>query len=360
VSAERLTHLDEHGRARMVDVGGKQTSERVARARARVRMSSAAARAVQAGDGPKGEVLGVARVAGVQAAKQTSQLIPLAHPLALTFVDVSARVVVEEGLVELHSEVRTHGRTGVEMEAMTACAVAALTIYDMVKGIEAGIVIEQVLLLQKRGGRSDYTRADATVAGAEGAQPDSTDGGPGAGAAGASAGAGEARAGAAEAHPRPRAALITISTSKAAGEGTDGSGAKLLELAERLGAEVLAREVIPDDRALIEERLRHWAGDGGCALVLTTGGTGVAPSDVTPDATAAVIEREIPGIAQAMREASRAHTPNWALSRGLAGIRGATLIVNLPGSPRSIEQTGAALLVAIPHALELIAGGHPH
>jgi cyclic pyranopterin phosphate synthase len=158
MSSRRLTHLDDDGRARMVDVGAKQVSERVARACACVRMSPASAAVVQGGDGPKGEVLGVARLAGIQAAKQTGQLIPLAHPLALTFVDVSASVDVELGLVELVSEVRTVGRTGVEMEAMTACAVAALTVYDMVKGIERGVEIERVVLLEKRGGRSDYHR----------------------------------------------------------------------------------------------------------------------------------------------------------------------------------------------------------
>jgi cyclic pyranopterin monophosphate synthase len=155
----RLTHIDETGRARMVDVGAKDITERVARARARVRMSGAAARAVRDGDGPKGEVLGVARLAGVQAAKQTGQLIPLAHPLPLTFADVTASVDVEQGIVEILSEVRTVARTGVEMEAMTACAVAALTVYDMVKGLERGIQLEQVVLLEKRGGRSDYVRS---------------------------------------------------------------------------------------------------------------------------------------------------------------------------------------------------------
>jgi cyclic pyranopterin phosphate synthase len=342
MSAERLTHIDEQGRSRMVDVGAKDPSERIARARARVRMSSAAAQAVQDGDGPKGEVLGVARLAGIQAAKQTAQLIPLAHPLALTFADVSASVLVAEGLVELLSEVRTRGRTGVEMEAMTACAVAALTIYDMVKGLEPGIVLEQIVLLEKHGGRSDYVRegsAEPAQGGRDARQPEPSD---------------------AVAGRRPRTALLTISTSKAAGHGVDESGEQLAALAGRLGAEVLAREVIPDDRALIEARLRHFSGDAACALVLTSGGTGVAPSDVTPEATAAVIEREIPGVAQAMREASRQHTPNWALSRGLAGIRGQTLIVNLPGSPRSIEQVGEALQGAIPHALELIGGGRPH
>jgi cyclic pyranopterin monophosphate synthase len=164
--ARRLSHIDEHGSARMVDVGAKQQTERVARARACVRMSPASARAVVAGDAPKGDVLGVARLAGVQAAKLTGQLIPLAHPLALTFVDVRARVEAEQGLVELVSEVRTIARTGVEMEAMTACAVAALTVYDMVKGIERGVEIEQVVLLEKHGGRSDYRREDQPERGA--------------------------------------------------------------------------------------------------------------------------------------------------------------------------------------------------
>ncbi|HET6570701.1 MAG TPA: cyclic pyranopterin monophosphate synthase MoaC [Solirubrobacterales bacterium] len=153
-----LTHLGDDGLARMVDVGAKDQTERRARARARIRMSPETAGAVESGDGPKGEVLGVARLAGVQAAKQTGTLIPLAHPLPLTFVDVEARIDVEAGLVELVAEARTVGRTGVEMEAMTACAVAALTVYDMVKGVERGVEVEQIVLLEKSGGRSDWRR----------------------------------------------------------------------------------------------------------------------------------------------------------------------------------------------------------
>ncbi|HWF31587.1 MAG TPA: cyclic pyranopterin monophosphate synthase MoaC [Solirubrobacteraceae bacterium] len=159
-AAATLTHLDSHGSARMVDVGDKPPSERVARARARVRMSRHSAQAVQSGNGPKGEVLGVARIAGIQAAKLTGQLIPLAHPLALSFVDVQARVDVSAGLVELIGEARTFARTGVEMEAMTACSVAALAVYDMVKGLERTVALEQVVLLEKRGGRSDYRREE--------------------------------------------------------------------------------------------------------------------------------------------------------------------------------------------------------
>ena len=154
-----LTHLDGEGAARMVDVGAKPVSERRARARALVRMSPQTAAAVAAGNAPKGEVLGTARLAGIQAAKQTAALIPLAHPLAPTVIDVSASVDVEAGLVELVSEVAVADRTGVEMEAMVAASVAALTVYDMVKGLERGVVIEQVALLEKTGGRHDYRRA---------------------------------------------------------------------------------------------------------------------------------------------------------------------------------------------------------
>jgi molybdopterin adenylyltransferase len=156
-----------------------------------------------------------------------------------------------------------------------------------------------------------------------------------------------------------RAALLTISTSKAAGEGADESGERLAAFAARLGAEVAGAELIPDDRRLIEERLRHWADEAGCDLVLTSGGTGFSPSDVTPEATRAAIEREAPGLAEAMRAASRPHTDHWMLSRGVAGIRGRTLIVNFPGSPASVEQAGAAIAAALPHALDLIAGVAP-
>lgn len=156
-----------------------------------------------------------------------------------------------------------------------------------------------------------------------------------------------------------RAAIITVSTSKAAGDGEDESGPRLAALAEALGAEIAGRDLIPDDRAAIEQRLRHWADEERCALVLTSGGTGLAPSDVTPEATLAVIDQEVPGLAEAMRAASRPHTAHWMLSRGVAGVRGTSLIINFPGSPRSIEQTGAAILDALPHALALIAGDTP-
>jgi cyclic pyranopterin monophosphate synthase len=140
----------------MVDVGGKPVTERRARARATVRMSAETAGAVARGDAPKGDVIGTARIAGIQAAKRTPELIPLCHPLPLSFVDVEAEL--RETEVVLTAEARTSGQTGVEMEAMTAAAAAALTVYDMVKGLERGVEIAEVVLLEKSGGRHDWHR----------------------------------------------------------------------------------------------------------------------------------------------------------------------------------------------------------
>ena len=153
-----LSHLDAAGRARMVDVGDKPATERRALAQAVVRVTPATARVVAAGDAPKGDVLGVARIAGIQAAKRTSELIPLCHPLGLSFLGVEATVDVDAGEVRLSAEARTTGQTGVEMEAMTAAAVAALTVYDMVKGIERGAEVGSVQLLEKSGGRAGHWR----------------------------------------------------------------------------------------------------------------------------------------------------------------------------------------------------------
>ncbi len=140
----------------MVDVGGKAVTERRALARALVRMAPETADAVARGDAPKGDVVSTARIAGIQAAKRTAELIPLCHPLPLSFVDV--RIEVHDDRVEIETEARTSGQTGVEMEALTAASVAALTVYDMVKGIERGVEIAEVVLLEKSGGRHDWRR----------------------------------------------------------------------------------------------------------------------------------------------------------------------------------------------------------
>jgi molybdopterin adenylyltransferase len=157
-----------------------------------------------------------------------------------------------------------------------------------------------------------------------------------------------------------RAAIITISSSRGDGDTPDESGPALAEFARGVGADVAATEIVPDVQSKIEWALRHYADSDRCDLILTTGGTGFAPDDVTPEATRAVIEREAPGIAEALRAASREHTRNWMLSRGVAGIRGRTLIINFPGSPKSIGEAGEAIGEAIPHAVSLLADRAAH
>jgi cyclic pyranopterin phosphate synthase len=142
----------------MVDVGAKPVTERRAVAEARVRMEPSTAAAVVAGDAPKGDVIGTARIAGIQAAKRTAELIPLCHPLPLSYVDVEIEVDADAGLATIRAEARTSAQTGVEMEAMTACSVAALTFYDMVKGLERAVEIAEVMLVEKSGGKSGTWR----------------------------------------------------------------------------------------------------------------------------------------------------------------------------------------------------------
>jgi molybdenum cofactor synthesis domain-containing protein len=152
-----------------------------------------------------------------------------------------------------------------------------------------------------------------------------------------------------------RTAVLTISTSAAAGRTEDVSGPTLARLAEQAGADVVALEVIPDDLPLIEDRIRHWV-DEYASFVFTTGGTGMTPDDVTPDATLAVIERQAPGIAEAMRAESLKYTPMAVLSRGVSGIAAETLIVNFPGSPKAVEQLFAVVAPVLAHAAESLHG----
>ncbi len=155
----KLTHLDSRGQAQMVDVGGKPATRRVAVASGRIRMSGQALAAIREGDVPKGDVLAAARIAGIMAAKRTGELIPLCHPLALDAVNLDFSF--EDGALRATATASLNGKTGVEMEAMTAVCIAILTIYDMAKAIDKGMIIEEVRLIEKRGGKSGDWRAEA-------------------------------------------------------------------------------------------------------------------------------------------------------------------------------------------------------
>ncbi len=207
---------------------------------------------------------------------------------------------------------------------MTAASVAALTVYDMVKGLERGVAIEGVVLSPR-----------AAAAPASGALDE-------------------------PAAELMRAALLTVSTSKAARRGRGRERrARSPSSPAGSGSRSPPRRSSPTTAAGSTPACATSATTLGVDLVLTSGGTGLSPDDVTPEATRAVLEREAPGIAEAMRAASRPHSAHWMLSRGVAGTRGRTLIVNFPGSPRSIAQCGEALAAALPHALALLAGERP-
>lgn len=153
-----------------------------------------------------------------------------------------------------------------------------------------------------------------------------------------------------------RAVVITVSDRGSRGERVDGSGPAVEEMLREMGMEIIGRRIIPDEREMIRETLVQWSDREGADLIVTTGGTGVSPRDVTPDATLEVIDREIPGMAEAMRRQSTAVTPHAMISRALTGIRGRTLIINLPGSPKGARENLGVLLPALPHAIEKIKG----
>jgi cyclic pyranopterin monophosphate synthase len=321
------SHLDPDGAPRMVDVGAKPVTERRAVAEATVRMRPDVLATLTDAGGPKGDAFVTARLAGVAAAKRTSELIPLCHPLPLDHVDVSLVPDASAGSVAVRATVRATARTGVEMEALTAVSVAALTLYDMAKALQRDISIERIRVVAKEGGRSGQWRAP-----------------------------GEAPA------PPMRAAqheavVITASTRAAAGERDDASGPAVVQALQEAGFDVVPEPLVfPDDHARLAAVLTELA-DAGHRLIVTTGGTGLTPNDVTPSATRAVIDREVPGLAELMRAAGAVSTPMAALSRAVVGSRGSTLIVNLPGSPRGAGESLTAVLPVLRHAMDQLAGG---
>jgi cyclic pyranopterin phosphate synthase len=310
----------------MVDVGDKPVTARRAVAGATVRMRPEVLATLLDAGGPKGDAFVTARLAGIGAAKHTATLIPLWHPLPLDRVDVELTPDRDAGTVAIRAEARVTARTGVEMEALVAASVAALTLVDMAKALQRDIVVERVELLAKSGGRSGDYRSDASEA------PDAT----------------------AATH---EAVVVTCSNRSAAGEREDTSGPALVAALRDAGFDVATTAVVvADDEEQIAALLLRLA-DAGHRLILTTGGTGLTPTDVTPAATRRVIDREVPGLAELMRATGLAATPMAALSRGVVGARGHTLMVNLPGSPKGATESLDALLPVLRHALEQLAGG---
>jgi cyclic pyranopterin phosphate synthase len=307
----RLSHLDEGGRARMVDVGGKPVTRRTAVAGGRLETTAEVMALIRDERMPKGDVLAIARIAGIQGAKRTSELIPLAHGLALD--DVAVELTLDDAGVDIRATAVVTARTGVEMEALTAVAVAGLALHDMVKAVDPHCVLGGIRVLEKTGGKSDVGVAPAGDA----------------------------------------AVVLVASTRAAAGERPDATGPVIADWLRGHGLRPEVR-VVPDAGVLpaLRDAVRARP-----AVILTTGGTGVSPTDRTPDATRAVLDRELPGVAEAIRAAGTASTPTAALSRALAGLAGPTIVVNLPGSVGGVRDGLAVLDGLLPHLRQQLAGG---
>ena len=303
----------------MRDISGKQNTLRRARARAVLQVSKGTIRRLKTQDLPKGDPLPVARVAAIQAAKQTSLLIPYCHPLPIDFVECNFDIGQSSIIVE--TEVKAIYKTGVEMEALAAASSAVLTLYDMLKPIDESMEITSIRLLEKTGGKSDF--------------------------AGRVLGKGR------------KAAVLVMSDSISQGKNTDRSGKTLEEGLTRGGFDVVELKVLADDMSLIERTLTELADKRQVDLIVTTGGTGLGLRDVTPEATGRVIEREAPGFVEALRSSGLQRTPLAMLSRGRAGLRGKTLIINLPGSESAVKEALDVLMPILRHAFGTMEGeGH--
>ncbi|MFC7447421.1 bifunctional molybdenum cofactor biosynthesis protein MoaC/MoaB [Rhodococcus daqingensis] len=329
-TTNELTHLDGEGRARMVDVSAKATTTRIAVAGGELQTTAEVIALVRADGMPKADVLSTARIAGIAGAKRTSELIPLCHQLSLSSVKIEFGFT--ETTITVEATAKTTGQTGVEMEALTAVAVAGLTLHDMVKAVDPAATMNGVRLLTKEGGKhGHWVRPDAeNTTEAEVETP--------------TAG--------------PRSAVVLVaSTGGARGTREDTTGPVIAEWLTAQGLSVRGPLVYAD--ADIAAGLAD-ALTGAPALVVTTGGTGTSPTDQTPEATRAVLDRELPGLAEAMRRKGAEKTPYASLSRGLAGLSGRTVLVNLPGSPGGVRDGMSVLEPILEHLLAQVSGGGMH
>jgi len=299
----------------MKDVSQKPNTLRVARAVAQLKCLAATVSAIQSGNVPKADPIGVAKVAGVQAAKNTSLLIPYCHQVPLDHVSVE--IEMEQAVIRIKTEVKAVWKTGVEMEALAAASAAALTLYDMLKIIDETMEIASIKLTEKKGGKSDFTLSDGACL---------------------------------------KAAVLVLSDLGAKGERKDLSGEAIKNRVVELKLVVQEYKVLPDDVALIERELLRLSDEVEVDLIMTTGGTGIGPRDVTPEATLKVIHRQLPGVSEFLRSHGQERTRYSMLSRAVAGARGKTIIVNLPGSLSGVNESLDALFPWLLHSFKMIQG----
>ena len=281
---------------------------------------------------PKGNLFEFAKAAAFLGAKQTQHLLPHCHPVSIEGMDIQIEIMSSEshseyfdkstldktGLV-ISAEASSIGRTGIEMEVLTGISIAALEIYDFLKPVDKLLEITSIKLLDKKGGKSDYLkRAPAGLT----------------------------------------CAVLVCSDSVSNKEKIDGSGNLLKQMLEDKGAKVIDYQIVPDNIESIQSQIKQWI-ENKINFIFTTGGTGLSPRDVTIEAVQELIDIDVPGIAEAMRESGRNRTPTAILSRSIAGTAGKSLIITLPGSPKGVSESLNAILPAIFHTVSVMEGkGH--
>ncbi len=299
----------------MVNITHKSSTLRIAVATGVLKVSTQSTiDAIQNRTVPKGDVFEFSRAAGLLACKKTYEVVPDCHPLPIEYTAITHAI---EGLeIKIRVEVHTVYKTGVEVEAMHGVLVTALTMYDMLKPIDSAIEILHIKLEEKKGGKTDIKYA----------YPETL-----------------------------KVAVITCSDSIGKGIGEDLSGSIIIENLKKHKVAVAHKKVIVDDFDTIQNEAKHLVQEG-YQLILFTGGTGLSARDVTPDAIRPLIEREVPGVMEAVRNYGQERTPYAMLSRGIAGFIGDSLIITLPGSPRGAEESMQAIFPYILHVFKVKEG----
>lgn len=299
----------------MVDITSKSTTLRQAIASATITVSKQETiDAIRNKQVPKGDVFEFSRAAGLLAIKKTSDVIPDCHPLPIEFAAIKHEIKELSILVTV--EVHTIYKTGVEVEAMHGASVTALTMYDMLKPLDKGVEISNIRLVEKKGGKSDRLYAPNGLI---------------------------------------TCAVVVCSDTVSAGNGTDSSGKLIVERMETLGLKVTDYTIVPDNVQMIQEQVKKYV-EQNVQLVLFTGGTGLSPRDLTPDAVKPLLDREVPGIMEAARNYGQQRTPYAMLSRGIAGYVKNTFVITMPGSEKGVNETMDALFPQILHLFKVVKG----